>query len=100
MCNEFHAELAARAPPVQPRGVLNMISRREMLAATAVGGVATAASMTTATAAPVRSEISFGNPNDPPQGAINAKNPRSITDHGPQNPAIREQLTAAFTPPA
>jgi len=55
--------------------------------------------MTTATAAPVRSDISFGNPNDPPQGAINAKNPRSITDPGPQNPAIRDQFPSAFSPP-
>ena len=51
-----------------------MFSRRDMLAATAVGGVVTAAAtMTTADAAtPVKSDISFGNPNDPPQGAINA----------------------------
>ena len=52
-----------------------MFSRRDMLAATAVGGVMTAATMTTADATPIKSEITFGNPNDPPQGAINAKNP-------------------------
>ena len=53
-----------------------MFSRRDMLAATAAGGLVTAATMTTAGAAtPVKSDISFGNPNDPPQGAINAKNP-------------------------
>lgn len=55
-----------------------------MLAATAVGGAMTAATMTTANVAPVKSDISFGNPNDPPQGAINAKNPRNITDPGPR----------------
>src|ERR1700686_1435174 len=77
-----------------------MFSRRDMLAATAVGGVVTAATMTTANATPVKSDIAFGNPNDPPQGAINAKNPRSITDPGPQNPAIRDQFPAAFSPPA
>ena len=77
-----------------------MFSRRDMLAATAVGGAMTAASMTTAEAAPVKSDISFGNPNDPPQGAINAKNPRSISDPGPQNPAIRDQFPGAFSPPA
>src|SRR4030081_4126169 len=76
-----------------------MFSRRDMLAATAAGGVA-AATMTTANATPVKSDITFGNPNDPPQGAINAKNPRSITDPGPQNPAIRDQFPAAFSPPA
>src|ERR1700692_1582108 len=78
-----------------------MFSRRDMLAATAAGGLVTAATMTTADAAtPVKSDISFGNPNDPPQGAINAKNPRSISDPGPQNPAIRDQFPAAFSPPA
>jgi len=71
-----------------------------MLAATAAGGVVTAATMTTASAAtPVKSDIAFGNPNDPPQGAINAKNPRSVTDPGPQNPAIRDQFPGAFSPP-
>jgi oxalate decarboxylase len=49
-----------------------MFSGRDMLTATAVGGAVTAAAMTTANAAPVKSDISFGNPNDPPQGAINA----------------------------
>ena len=49
-----------------------MFSRRDVLAATAAGGMMTAATMTTATAAPVKSDITFGNPNDPPQGAINA----------------------------
>src|SRR5258707_1902091 len=77
-----------------------MFSRRDMLAATAVGGAMTAVSMTAAEAAPVKSDISFGNPNDPPQGAINAKNPRSISDPGPQNPAIRDQFPVAFSPPA
>src|ERR1700745_3141665 len=81
-----------------------MFSRRDMLAATAVGGVVTAATMTTANAStpatPVKSDISFGNPNDPPQGAINAKNPRSVSDPGPQNPVIRDQFPAAFSPPA
>ena len=52
-----------------------MFSRRDMLAATAAGGLVTVATRTTADAAtPVKSDISFGNPNDPPQGAINAKN--------------------------
>src|ERR1700682_1638228 len=77
-----------------------MFSRRDMLAATAVGGVVTAATMTTANATPVKSNISSGNPTNPPQGAINAKNPRSITDPGPQTPAIRDQFPGAFSPPA
>src|SRR6202041_1452209 len=77
-----------------------MFSRRDMLAATAVGGVMTAATRPPAGAAPPgRSETALGNPNDPPQGAINAKNPRSITDPGPQNPVIRDQFPGAFSPP-
>jgi oxalate decarboxylase len=67
-----------------------MISRREMLAATAAGAVTTVA---TARAA------SFGNPDEPPQGAINAKNPASITDPGPQNQAIAGQFPSATSPP-
>jgi len=81
-----------------------IFSRRDMLAATAAAGAVTAATMATADAAPipetpVKADISFGNPNDPPQGAINAKNPRSISDPGPQNPAIRDQFPSAFSPP-
>src|SRR5258708_26605856 len=30
----------------------------------------------------------------------NAKNPRSVSDPGPQNPAIRDQFPRAFSPPA
>jgi oxalate decarboxylase len=43
---------------------------------------------------------SFGNPDEPPQGAINAKSPGSSTDPGPQNPAIAKQFPSAFSPPA
>jgi oxalate decarboxylase len=77
-----------------------MMSRRDMLAATAVGGMVTAAAMNAANAAPEKAPIAFGNPDDPPQGAINAANPRSATDPGPQNPAIRDQFPSAFSPPA
>src|SRR5580692_2932573 len=77
-----------------------MISRRDMLAATAVGGMVTAAAMNAANAAPEKAPISFGNPDDPPQGSINAKNPGSVTDPGPQNPAIRDQFPSVFSPPA
>src|SRR5882672_2925375 len=50
-----------------------MFSRRDVLATAAAG----AAMSTTAAAA-----ASFGNPDEPPQGAINAKNPASVTDPG------------------
>src|ERR1700687_1631372 len=68
-----------------------MFSRRDMLAVSAAGAVMTASAARAA---------SFGNPDQPPQGAINAKNPASVTDPGPQDPAIRDQLPSAFSPPA
>ena len=68
-----------------------MFSRRDLLAASAMG-----AAMTVSAA----NAGSFGNPDEPPQGAINAKNPASVTDPGPQNPAIRDQFPSAFSPPA
>lgn len=68
-----------------------MFSRRDLLAASAMG-----AAMTVSAA----NAGSFGNPDEPPQGSINAKNPGSVTDPGPQNPAIRDQFPSAFSPPA
>src|SRR6202049_2802551 len=67
----------------------SMLSRRDLLAASAMGARTVAAA----------SAGSFGNPDEPPQGAINAKNPASVTDPGPQDPAIRDQLQSAFSPP-
>jgi hypothetical protein len=64
-----------------------MISRRDMLTATATGAMVTAA--TSARAA------TFGDPDEPPQGAINAKNPKSLTDPGPQSPALGSQFPSA-----
>jgi oxalate decarboxylase len=66
-----------------------MISRRDMLAATAAGALATTAARA----------ANFGNPDEPPQGAINATNPASLTDPGPQNPAIASQFPSALSPP-
>jgi oxalate decarboxylase len=69
------------------------LSRRSMLAATAAGSAFAAA--TTARAA------SFGNPDEPPQGALNTQgNPASATDPGSANPALVKQFPGAFTPPA
>jgi oxalate decarboxylase len=68
-----------------------MFSRREMLAVSAAGAVAT---VNAARAA------SFGNPDMPPQGAINAKGPGNLADPGPQNEAIVKQFPSAQFPPA
>jgi oxalate decarboxylase len=67
-----------------------MISRRGALVATAAGAVMTA---TAAHAA------SYGNPDEPPQGVVNAKNPASVTDPGPQDPSITGQFPSAVNPP-
>jgi oxalate decarboxylase len=69
-------------------GAIPMFSRRELLAMSAAGAV-----MTTAQAA------SFGNPDQPPQGAINGKGPGNLIDPGPQNPIIGNQFPAAQSPP-
>jgi oxalate decarboxylase len=68
-----------------------MISRRNMLAATAAGAAAITA--TTARAG------TFGNPDEPPQGAVNVKTPSSLTDPGPQNEAIAGQFPSTTSPP-
>ena len=65
-----------------------MFSRRYVLAASALG-----AAMTTSASAQT-----FGNPDQPPQGAINSRVP--VTDPGPQNPAIANQFPSAQSPPA
>jgi oxalate decarboxylase len=66
-------------------------SRRTMLAA---------AGSLTAVAATARA-ASFGNPDEPPQDGINTQgNAASISDPGPNNPALSNQFPGAFTPPA
>jgi oxalate decarboxylase len=69
------------------------VSRRGLLGAGA-GGLAAASVLSKAGAA------GFGDPDLPPQGAINATNPASLTDPGPQSPAIADQFPAAVSPPA
>jgi oxalate decarboxylase len=71
---------------------MEKLSRRHVLGAAAVAGA-----WATSTAAQAQS---FGNPDEPPQGAVNAKNPASTTDPGPQEPDIRDQFPSAFSPPA
>jgi oxalate decarboxylase len=67
-----------------------MFSRRDVLAVSAVGAM-------TATAARA---ASFGNPDLPPQGAINATAPGNLKDPGPQNPTLGSQFPSAQLPPA
>jgi oxalate decarboxylase len=66
-------------------------SRRNMLAFGAAGAVAATAASANA--------ASFGNPDEPPQGAIDA-NAGSRLDPGPKNPALASQFPNATNPPA
>jgi oxalate decarboxylase len=68
-----------------------MFSRRDVLAGSAAAVAMTASAARGAT---------FGNPDEPPQGAVNAKGPGNLTDPGPQNPAIGNQFPSAQFPPA
>src|ERR1700747_770868 len=68
-----------------------MFSRRDMLAVSAAGAVMTASAAHAA---------SFGNPDQPPQGAVNAKAPGTLKDPGPQSEAIGNQFPSAQFPPA
>lgn len=67
-----------------------MISRRNLLAASAMG----AAMVSSVKAA------SFGNPDEPPQGAINANGPGNLSDPGPQSQVLGGQFPSAQSPPA
>lgn len=69
---------------------MDPLSRRQMLALGAAGGAVAAA--TAAHAA------SFGNPDQPAEGAINA-NKAGLTDPGPKNPALSGQFPAFESPP-
>ncbi len=65
--------------------------RRGLLAAAGSLGVAGIA----------RAAPSFGNPDDPAEGAINARGtPTGLTDPGPQNPALMAQFPSFQDPPA
>jgi oxalate decarboxylase len=66
------------------------LSRRSVLSVAAVGG---AVAVTSSASAAV-----FGNPDEPPQGAINAPG-RSTSVPGPNNPALSDQFPGAFLPP-
>jgi oxalate decarboxylase len=68
-----------------------MFSRRDVLAASAMGAAMTVSAAKAGT---------FGNPDEPPQGAINAKGPGNLTDPGPQNPVLGSQFPSAQSAPA
>ena len=67
------------------------LSRRSLLAVGAVGGVAAAAGVAHA--------ATFGNPDEPAQGAISST-PGALSNPGPQNPALEAQMPSFQNPPA
>jgi oxalate decarboxylase len=62
-----------------------------------VGAATSAAALGVATTA---GAASFGNPDSPPEGRINARSRSSLTDPGPQNPALAKQFPSFQDPPA
>ncbi|HEY2051656.1 MAG TPA: cupin domain-containing protein [Caulobacteraceae bacterium] len=72
---------------------MSILSRRSILAATALGGVAAAG------AAAAQTTGVFGNPDSPPEGRINTT-PGAFSDPGPKNPGITSQFPAFQDPPA
>lgn len=67
------------------------LSRRTLLALSALGGVAVASGAAQA--------ASFGNPDQPPEGAINST-PGALSNPGPQKPALEAQIPSFQNPPA
>ena len=69
--------------------VVVQVTRRSLLGVGA-GGLAAASVLSVGARA-----ASFGNPNEPPQGAVNATNPASLTDPGPHSAALADRFPAA-----
>lgn len=67
------------------------VSRRNILAATAAGGAAVAATVARA--------ASFGNPDLPPEGAVNVTDPNALTIPGPHDTALANAMPAFVDPP-
>jgi oxalate decarboxylase len=75
------------------------LSRRKVL----VGAASVAAFGVAASAfgnADAQATRSFGNPDSPAEGRINGKSPTSLSDPGPQNPALASQFPSFQDPPA
>jgi oxalate decarboxylase len=65
------------------------MSRRHVLAATSVG----------AASAAVAHAASFGNPDMPPQGAVNVTDPNALTIPGPHDSALADTMPTFLQPP-
>jgi oxalate decarboxylase len=68
-------------------------SRRAIMAAGAAGGIAT---ISTAG----RAAGGFGDPDLPPEGAVNVVNPEALSDPSPQTPGVAGNEPSFLNPPA
>jgi oxalate decarboxylase len=68
------------------------LSRRGVLAATAAGGAAMTATLARA--------ATFGNPDQPPEGAVNVTNPGALTIPGPHDTGLAGTMPTFLDPPA
>jgi oxalate decarboxylase len=68
------------------------LPRRGVLAATAAGAAAVGATVARA--------ASFGNPDMPPEGAVNATNPETLTIPGPHDSGLANTMPSFLSPPA
>jgi oxalate decarboxylase/phosphoglucose isomerase-like protein (cupin superfamily) len=90
--SKFPDSAADEGVPLRPsRRAMGFLSRREVIAAAAAGGALVAAGSAHAQ--------TFGNPDEPPQGAINSS-PGALSDPGPRNPTLQSQFPDAVSPPA
>lgn len=67
------------------------LSRRGVLAATAASGAALTAT--------IARSASFGNPDLPPEGAVNVTDPRALAIPGPHDASLAGQMPAFLDPP-
>src|ERR1700694_4106799 len=79
-----------RKPTTIAAGAKAMLSRRNVLTTAAAGAMMSAATARAAT---------FGNPDQPAEGAVNVTNPKALTDPGPQDPNLAGNEPAFLDPP-
>jgi oxalate decarboxylase len=72
---------------------MSALSRRAILGSGVAGGLLTAA-------AGIADDGTFGNPDQPAEGAGNVTNPKALTDPGPQDPNLAGNEPAFLNPPA
>jgi oxalate decarboxylase len=73
---------------------MNTLNRRNVM----FGGAVSAAALGLGSAA-LQAATTFGNPDNPPEGKINTKNPVAAQDTGPQNATLEAQFPNTSDPP-